>query len=83
VSGLRFDGVERIIPESPERLRDCLIALAQAVGADVHRCEVTESEGGGIRVIVTSSRAESEIEIAGRIGKALEALFAAPSEEKR
>jgi hypothetical protein len=67
-----------ITPESPERLRDCLTALSAAAGTDVHRCEVRLIDGSGLRIIITSSRKESEAQIAKLIGEKLEALFVEP-----
>lgn len=71
---LKSVGVERIEPESPARLRDCLTALAEQAGKDVHRCEVCATDSG-VRVIITSSRKESEEVIALHLGRILERLF--------
>jgi hypothetical protein len=53
----------KLTPESPERLRECLNALAAHCGHDVFRVEVV-SRRGSLRVIVTSSREAREEDIA-------------------
>ncbi|RPH75592.1 hypothetical protein EHM76_01310 [bacterium] len=67
---------EMLTPESPERLRECLTALAEAAGKDVHRFEISVTEQKTIRLLVTSSRAESEGSLAQEVGRRLEEMFA-------
>ncbi len=72
---MKFENARKLSPESAKRLRECLTALAEASGTDVHRCELYVTETGGLRVIVTSSRHDSEEKIAELLGRGLKAFF--------
>lgn len=58
-----------------DRLRSCLIALSEAAGSTVYRCDMTLGRNGHVSIVVTAAKETSEDEIGRIVADKLQAVL--------